>query len=72
MSKDTATKVLATFTAIVGGLASIYALLAAAGVEMSTDLQDGITGVGGLVLLVAGLWLHPSVPVGVQKPTDGG
>jgi hypothetical protein len=57
-------KILATLTAIVGGLAAIYALLTASGIEMSQDLQDSLTGVAGLALIVFGIWLHPSVPVG--------
>lgn len=59
-----ASKILATLTAVVGGVGVFYALLAAAGVEVSPALQDSITGVAGLGLVVAGIWLHPSTPVG--------
>jgi hypothetical protein len=73
VSAETGTKILATLTAIVGGIASVYALLTAAGVEISTALQDGITGVLGLLLVIAGLWFHPSVPVGqTSADTPGG
>jgi len=58
------TKILATFTAVVGGISVVYTLLVAVGIEISPALQDGITGVLGLGLVVAGIWLHPSVPVG--------
>ena len=67
MSNDTASKILASLTALVGGIAAVYALLTAVGVEVSQPLQDGITGVLGLVLVIAGLWLHPGVPVGVTE-----
>jgi uncharacterized membrane protein len=63
-------KILATLTAIVGGISVVYALLVAAGIEMSSQLQDAITGVLGLVLIVAGIWLHPSTSVGVQPPGE--
>ena len=67
MSNDTASKILATYAAIVGGIASVYALFVAAGLDISSQLQDAITGVLGLGLVVAGLWLHPGVPVGVTE-----
>lgn len=67
MSQATASKILASITAIIGGVSFIYALIAAAGVEISSQLQDGITGVLGLVLVVAGIWLHPSTPVGPNE-----
>ena len=67
MSNDTASKILASLTAVVGGIGFVYALLAATGFEMSPELQDAITGILGLVLVVAGLWLHPGVPVGVTE-----
>lgn len=61
-------KILATLTAVVGGVSVFYALSAAAGYEVSSQLQDAITGLLGLVLIVAGIWLHPSTSVGVQAP----
>lgn len=60
-------KILATFTAVVGGISVFYALFAAAGVEISPALQDAITGVAGLGLVVAGIWLHPSTPTGGEQ-----
>jgi len=64
VSASTASKVLASLTALIGAAGVIYALLAAFGVELSSAQQDSITGVTSLVLLVAGIWLHPSIPVG--------
>lgn len=63
-------KVLATLTAVVGGIAVVYSLLAAFGISLSQEAQDAITGVAGLALVVAGIWFHPDVPVGVidEKP----
>jgi hypothetical protein len=61
------TKVLATLTALIGAIGIVYALFAAFGIELTSAQQDAITGVAGLVLVVAGIWLHPSVPVGEQK-----
>lgn len=63
-------KILATATAIVGSIAVVYSFLAAFGIEISQDQQDAITGVLGLLLVVAGIWLHPSTPVGDQPPPD--
>jgi len=60
-------KILATWTVIVGAAGVFYALLAAFGVELSQSQQDAVTGVLGLTLVIAGIWLHPSVPIG---PTD--
>jgi len=71
-------KILATATALVGGIAAVYALLTASGIEMSQDLQDALTGVAGLVLIVLGIWLHPSVDIGdtsvnnAATPPDSG
>ena len=61
-------KILATLTAIVGGIAVFYSVLTAFGVEITQDQQDAITGVAGLVLVVAGIWLHPSTTFGDDKP----
>lgn len=58
------TKVLATLTALIGAIGVFYAFAAAFGWELTQTQQDAITGVAGLVLVVAGIWLHPSVPVG--------
>lgn len=63
-------KLFATFTAVVGATSVIYALFAASGVEISQPLQTAIDGALGLGLVVAGIWLHPSIPVGStpEKP----
>lgn len=68
------TKILASFTAIVGGLTVVYSFLGAWGIELSQNQQDATSGILGLALVVAGLWLHPGVPIGVQEagPADDG
>ncbi len=70
-------KVLATFTMLVGSIAVVYSLLAAFGIELSQGQQDAITGVLGLALTLAGLWFHPDVPIGrtssaSPEPASGG
>jgi hypothetical protein len=60
-------KVLAAFTILVGGAAAIFSLLTAFGVSISPDQHTAIVAVAGLVLLVAGVWFHPDIPVGEQK-----
>lgn len=68
-------KVLASLTAIVGGLGAIFGLLIATGVDMSDELQGAITAVAGLALVVVGIWLNPSVGIGdpsVNGPQPGG
>lgn len=61
-------KVLATITAVVGSIAVFYSIFAAFGVELSQAQQEAITGFAGIVLVVAGIWLHPSTPLGEQPP----
>ena len=61
-------KILATLTAAVGGIAVFYSVLTAFGVELSSAQQDAITGVAGLLLVVAGIWLHPSTSLGTNEP----
>ena len=58
------TKILATLTALVGAVTVLYSFLGAFGVELSQNQQDAIAGLLGLVLIVAGIWLHPSTPIG--------
>lgn len=60
------TKVLATLTALIGAVSVFYSLSAAFGWELTQNQQDAVTGVLGLVLVVAGIWLHPDVPLGEQ------
>lgn len=57
-------KILATWTALVGAVGVFYALAAAFGWELTQTQQEAITGVAGLSLVVAGIWLHPSTPIG--------
>lgn len=60
-----AAKILATLTAVIGSVAIIYSVLAAFGLELDQGQQDAITAVLGLVLVIAGIWFHPQIPVGV-------
>lgn len=57
-------KAVAALGIVVGGLASVFELLVAFGVEISPDQQTAIAAVGGLALVVLGVWFHPDTPVG--------
>jgi hypothetical protein len=60
-------KVLAAFGIVIGGLSVIDDFLSAFGIYDLSDAQNGaLAGIAGLLLLVLGLWFHPSVPVGNQ------
>ena len=58
------TKVFAALGIIVGGLDSLLNLAVAFGVHVTPDQHTAIASVSGLLLLVLGVWLHPSIPVG--------
>jgi len=61
-------KIVATITAVVGALGVIVALLSAFfGVNLTQEQLEALTGLGGLIVTLTGLWLHPSVPVGVTE-----
>lgn len=62
-------KVLATLTALVGAGGTLFAICTAFGLDFNADQRTAIEGGLSVVLLIAGLWLHPSVPVG---PTGDG
>lgn len=62
------TKVLASLTVLIGSVGVIYALLAAFGVELSQNQQTAVSGAAALVVTLAGLWLHPSIPLGETPP----
>lgn len=57
-------KIMATLTAVVGSLGVLVAVLAAFGITLTQEQLEALTGVGGLIVTIAGIWLHPSVPVG--------
>lgn len=65
-----AAKVLASLTTLVGAISVLYALLAAFGIEFTKNQQDALTGSLGLVLVLAGIWLHPSIPVGPHEEKE--
>lgn len=57
-------KAVAALGILVGGLASVFELLVAFGVNISPDQQTAIAAVGGLALVVLGVFFHPSTPTG--------
>lgn len=58
------TKLLAALGIIVGGADAVFALLVAFGVNITPDQHTALVSVGGLLLLVLGVWFHPSLPGG--------
>lgn len=63
-----ADKVVAALGILVGGLAVVFELLVAFGVNISPDQQTAIAAVAGLALAVIGVWFHPAVAVGHTEP----
>lgn len=61
-------KIVAAIGILVGGIAVIFELLVAFGVNITPDQQTAIAAVAGLVLSVLGVWFHPSTPVGKKGP----
>ncbi len=69
------TKIFAALSIIVGGLGTILGILIAFGVSITPDQHTAIIAAGSLLLLIAGVWLHPDIPVGNTTdpaPTEGG
>jgi hypothetical protein len=60
-------KVMAALGIIVGGLAVVFELLSAFGVDITQNQQTAIAAVAGLVLAILGVWFHPSIPVGSKN-----
>lgn len=63
------TKFLAALAIILGGADAVFSLIVAFGGHISPDQHTAIVGVGGLALLVLGVWFHPSTPIGPIGPT---
>ena len=72
MPEGRSSQILGTLSILVGGIGVILALLIAFGVDITPDQHTAIESAGALLLLVAGLWLHPNVPVGstIEKPPE--
>ena len=66
------TKIFAALSIIVGGAGTILGLAVAFGVHVTPDQHTAIIAAGSLLLLVAGVWLHPAIPVGNTTDTEGG
>lgn len=63
-------KIVATAGIVVGALGSLVQLLVAFGINVSPDQHTAMASVGGVLLMVMGVWLHPNIPLGVVKPTE--
>ncbi len=61
------TKIFAALSILVGGLGTVLSLLIAFGVNITPDQHTAVLAAGSLLLLIAGVWLHPSIPVGVKQ-----
>lgn len=61
-------KILASATLITGLVTAILTLLTAFGVTITPDQHTAIQGVVAGVLVVAGAWFHPDVPIGDAAP----
>lgn len=62
-------KIFATLTILIGGAATILAALDAFGVDITADQNKAIEAVLGVVLMIAGAWFHPDVPIGPSPPS---
>ena len=60
-------KVMAALGILVGGAGSIFALLVAFGVHITQDQWTAICAVVSLILVVLGVWFHPSTQAKVTK-----
>ncbi len=65
-------KLFSALTILVGGAGTILSALVAFGVDITPDQHTAIIAVGSLLLLVAGVWMHPSIPVGNTTDPKGG
>lgn len=61
MSAD---KFVAALGILVGGLAVIFELMSAFGVNITQNQQTAIAAAAGLGLSILGVWFHPGIPVG--------
>lgn len=64
-------KILAALAIVAGSLAVIFDLLSAFNIADLSDAQRGaVGGALGLLLLVLGVWFHPSTSLGPQAPVE--
>lgn len=60
-------KILAALSIAVGGLGVICEALVAFGVNVTQPEQNAAGRLGSLLLLILGVWSHPSIPIGPTK-----
>jgi len=64
-------KVLAAIGIVIGSLSIIDDFLVAFNIYDLSDAQTGALGsLGGFLLLILGVWFHPSIPVGAEPPAE--
>jgi hypothetical protein len=73
MNDALSANIVGSLSILVGGIGVILSLLIAFGVNITPDQHTAIEAFGALLLLIAGLWLHPKVPIGstAEKPPPG-
>lgn len=59
-------KIVASVGILVGSIAILLQLANAFGADLSSDQQDAIASVAGVVGVLVAAWFHPAVPVGKQ------
>lgn len=68
MKGDTqVSKLLANLSVLTGLASAITVLLTAFGVEITDAQKEAILGVVAVLVTLAGVWFHPSTPIG---PSD--
>jgi hypothetical protein len=57
-------KLLANLSVLTGVASAITVLLTAFGVDITDAQKEAILGVVAVLVTVAGVWFHPSTPIG--------